>query len=681
MHRIFGTVLFLLVFFYDGLAQPELDSLRQIAETQEGKAKVDALNQICWKLRNYDAAQALSYGQKAIEYAEEIDYQKGLAVAYSFSGVVFRNLGNYVDAFAYYTKGLKLSQQEGLHEQEGYGHINLANLYIYQNDPEKSLKHLRNAQHIADSLKDTGMQAYVHVNFGRAYTKLNRFVEAEYHLWRAYHLRGELGDKDDQAVALKYIGDAKREQQQYDSALYYYDQVLSSSAARNDLDLIADASNQSAKVYLRKEKADQAQKLGEKSLEISRQVGSKLRIRDAYVMLAKVAEREQNYQQLAHFRKQIILYNDSLFNSELTRKIANLEASAARQKQKAELRLQKLETQREKTFGNALLAVLALVAFLLGFALYANKKRNRANKDLREKNHEIEAQHEELQQYSHKVTAQRDHLNQLNEKLSEKQRDIMDSINYAQRIQKAALPDTATFAQPFTDYFVLNRPRNVVSGDFYWLGTCGNKTLLAVADCTGHGVPGAFMSMLGIAFLNQVLSENTQAIRNNTIQASTMLDQLRDKVKESLHQESQDEISRGVKDGIDMSLCMIDLKKRELQFAGALSTGLLVQKDDKLISLRGDRMPVGVYPKEKPFQTHTYAINPGDRLYLFTDGYPDQMGGEEGRKFLLARLKKLVLEHTDKPMGTQQKALEERLHEWQGKHHQTDDILFVGVVC
>lgn len=677
---VFLIFLLLTTALYPAFSQDEVTELKERLSRLKGEEKVDALNRLCWKLRNYDARQALNYGLWAVDYADSIGYEKGLTVAYGFSGVVFRNLGNYADAFAYYKKGLDLSKKINFEEQRGYGNINLANLYIYQNDPEKSLQHLEDAQKVAEKINNKGMLAYVYVNYGRAYTELRRFEEAESNLRKALRLRQSLDDQEKAAVVLKYIGDARQAQGQLDSAIHYYQLTLAVEEAQNDRDLIADASNQMANLYLAEDRLEEAEKWAQESLRISKEVGSKFRIKEAYLTLEHIAERKTDYQALAEYRKQVNLYKDSLFNSELTRQIANIEASAARQRQKAQLAIQEAETKRQKTFRNGLIAVLILAAILIGFLFFANKRRRDANFILQEKNEEIQAQHEELQQYSEEVSIQRDNLKDLNDQITEKQQEIMSSIAYAERIQAAVLPAQEEMAANFKDYFVLNKPRDIVSGDFYWIGKQGNKTFFAVADCTGHGVPGAFLSMLSVAFLNQLLVANTEEIESGTFRVGQLLDQLRDKIKESLHQKIEETDVESVKDGLDISLCMLDRETMKLHFTGAFSTALLVQeKGKKLISLRGDRMPVGVYPKEKPFQTETFEVAEGDRLYLFSDGYIDQMGGEEGRKFLLARLKKMILEHVSKPMQEQHEWYEKRLKEWRGKEAQVDDVLLVGV--
>lgn len=227
----------------------------------------------------------------------------------------------------------------------------------------------------------------------------------------------------------------------------------------------------------------------------------------------------------------------------------------------------------------------------------------------------------------------------------EKQRDeitkshqqITDSINYAKRIQSAALPSFSLFKEHFAGFFVLYRPKQIVSGDFYWVEKNDNKILLAAADCTGHGVPGAFMSMLGMSFLNDIVN------REKYTKPASILNELRKRIKNSLSQTNSNVYA---KDGMDISFCTIDLQTNKLQFAGAYNPLYINRKNEsgdyQLIETKGDKQPVAVYYRETPFTNHTIQLQTDDRIYLFSDGYIDQNGGEKGKKFLKKNFKTLL---------------------------------------
>jgi len=255
---------------------------------------------------------------------------------------------------------------------------------------------------------------------------------------------------------------------------------------------------------------------------------------------------------------------------------------------------------------------------------------------------------------------------------------ITKSIHYAKRIQSALIPPDEVLSSYFDDYFVLFKPMEIVSGDFYWATKLKNGQIaITVADCTGHGVPGAFMSMLGIAFLNEI------AFRIHTIQkevpASHFLDSLRIKVMKSLRQTGKDQES---KDGMDMALCVIDYENMKLQFAGAYNSLLHIRKG-VLTEYKANRMPVGVYyGKQNGFQNSCIPIEKGDCFYLNTDGYFDQFGGENGRKFLKSNFMKLLTDSHHLSMKEQSKILNETIEKWMNSetktHEQLDDITVIG---
>ncbi len=291
----------------------------------------------------------------------------------------------------------------------------------------------------------------------------------------------------------------------------------------------------------------------------------------------------------------------------------------------------------------------------------------------------IEAKNAELQQQQEEIIAQRDELarqrdiaQKQRDEIAKQQEEIMDSIYYAKRIQAAMLPPLETVKQYIPEFFVLYKPRDIVSGDFYWFKKIGNKIIVVAGDCTGHGVPGAFMSMLGVALLDEIIWQHKENLIPGKI-----LDKLRKHIVEALHQTGKIEET---KDGMDMSLYIIDTQNHILQFAGAFNP-LYIARNDELIEIPADRMPIGIFENvQKNFTTHTIKVQKGDMLYTFSDGYASQFGGKKGKKFKNSRLKKLFLAIKDKPVDEQKRLLEETLENWMGvKYKQIDDILIIGV--
>ncbi len=268
------------------------------------------------------------------------------------------------------------------------------------------------------------------------------------------------------------------------------------------------------------------------------------------------------------------------------------------------------------------------------------------------------------------VVAQKEELEHQRDTIFEQNEEIKSSINYASRIQNALLTPKEAIDEIFKDYFILFMPRDIVSGDFYWHTQIGNRKICVVADCTGHGVPGGFMSMLGIAFLTQITGKGEK------FTASQMLDQLRTMIIASLHQTGK---MGENKDGMDIAVYIIDTDTGLLEFAGA-NNPMLIVRDNELLQFKGDKMPIGIHIKyDTPFTNNVMEYKKGDVIYTFSDGYADQFGGPDQRKFMIKNLKELLLKIHHLPMEKQHELLHQRLVSWQGTTPRIDDIVIMGV--
>lgn len=256
------------------------------------------------------------------------------------------------------------------------------------------------------------------------------------------------------------------------------------------------------------------------------------------------------------------------------------------------------------------------------------------------------------------------------QKIEYQNKEITASIRYASRIQDALLPPEEEFNKLLPSYFILSKPKDIVSGDYYWLAQKDDKIVIAVADCTGHGVPGAFMSILGLSFLNEIINKSV-IIRPNEI-----LNQLRGQIIKSLHQTGRKDETR---DGMEIALCVIDFAKKKLQYSGAFRPLLLI-RNNEIKEYKGDIMPIGFYEYEdQSFNVTELQLSEGDVIYLYTDGYIDQMGGEERKSFRSINFKKLLKDIHKLPMQKQKEALEKRFGEWKGTNDQIDDIMIFGM--
>jgi serine phosphatase RsbU (regulator of sigma subunit) len=319
------------------------------------------------------------------------------------------------------------------------------------------------------------------------------------------------------------------------------------------------------------------------------------------------------------------------------------------------------------------IGIILLIMCFLAIFYWLYKRIKKINLVLSQKNEEIKKHIIEIGNKNKELTEKSEEINTQNKILVRQKKEITDSINYASLIQQAILPSTEILSKVFVEHFILYLPCDIVSGDFYWLKQINNFLFVVAADCTGHGVPGAFMSMLGIALLNDIVN------RSNVDHPHETLNELRKRLKDALHQTGR----RGERqDGMDIAFCMIDLDKNSVEFAGAYNPFYLI-RDNQLIEFKSNRMPIGVYPFDhQEFATTSIDLLPNDKFYIFSDGYSSQFGGLNGKKFKNKQFQEMLIQNTDKPMSAQKKILEETFHKWRGNLDQVDDILVIGInIC
>jgi len=321
-------------------------------------------------------------------------------------------------------------------------------------------------------------------------------------------------------------------------------------------------------------------------------------------------------------------------------------------------------------FWQTLWFKISLAGFILLTIISIYKMRVRT---IKMRNEELEAEVKrrtaEIRQQNEEIKTQRDEIIFQRDQIIEQKKEITDSILYAKKIQTAALPTEDYINKNIPEHFIFFKPRDIVSGDFYWVGKKGNKIIITAVDCTGHGVPGAFMSMLGISFLNKIVNEE------NVTDSAEILNHLRANIISALHPKGYEIES---KDGMDMALCVINTENNTIDFSGAYNP-LFHLQNGKITEIKADRMPVAKYDVTDDFTRKTIRFNKGDIIYMFSDGYPDQFGGPKHKKFMKGKLKRLLEEISEKPMKKQEKILAETLDNWKGSQPQIDDIVIIGV--
>lgn len=356
--------------------------------------------------------------------------------------------------------------------------------------------------------------------------------------------------------------------------------------------------------------------------------------------------------------------NDSLEIKNIDKQIEELHIKNEIENKQEQINLQQTVIEKKNLQRNIALIITVFSLFVILLILRNYYLKQKSNRIISEKNKVLELANEEIALQHKEVMEQ-------NKIISRQSKRITDSIEYAKFIQRAMITGEKTLESNVSESFIFYRPKDIVSGDFYWIKKIKNNLLVAAVDCTGHGVPGAFMSVLGITFLNEI------TISNPDLNVAEILNLLRNKVKESLHQNDVRTIST---DGMDLSIISINLETHDLNFAGAnLPLFAILKLNNQLQEIKPDFMPVGVFVKEKSFTRKQLKLQKNDLLYLFTDGYIDQFGGDDNKKFMSSNFKELIMEIKDFPMNEQKAAFEKSFVNHKGENEQTDDILIIGI--
>ena len=677
--------------------QKTIDSLQnELKSNISDKNKVDIYVNLAKQYSESDSLNSVKYINKAIQLAEKADYPEGKIDALYQKGWLVFSLGYYPEAEMIFQQMIDESDIHHYLKGKGNGYNGLGSIYNYQGNYEKAMESYFTSLEIREDLDDKAGMASSYNNIGNVYDSQGNHEKAlEYHL-RSLEIEKELGDQmgislsytnvgysyfyqnnyekaleyhlkalrisevlqDQLGIATNYvnIGDIHVKQGNYEKALEAYPKAIEIAKKIGYKEVLSNSFTGLGGVYVEQKQWVLAREYLKKGLEVGQEIGLLASIRDASKKLSLVEEKLGNHQAAYQYHLLFKEMADSLRNDELTQKVTRLEAEYEFQQEKDSIQFanQAKQSLLEKDIENrqniqiatfiGLGLALALVIVLVFF--FRNQKQN--NQKLNQANEEI------------KTTLD----------IVEYQRDeILSSIQYAQRIQASILPRTEYFQQLLPEYFIFFKPRDVVSGDFYWLSRSSNNIILAAIDCTGHGVPGAFMSMVGNDLLNSIVKDKHIA------QANEILTQLHKDVRQALQQKETN-----TNDGMDMALVNIDLNNQRLQFAGAQNPLIYIQNKE-LHQLKGDIMSIGGVQQERDriFTLHEVDISTPTTFYLFSDGYQDQFGGKKGKKFMTKRFRELLFEIYEKPMEEQKSILEKTLKNWMGEEEQVDDILVMGV--
>ena len=620
--------------------------------------------------------KALELYKISLEIYTELTDTLEVANCLNNFGVIHKKLGKYNEALGYYQEALSLCEQIGDKRGESFCMNNIGLIHKKQNNYDKALKYFEKSLEINIEMQDTNAIAGANINIGRIYKEQKNYNKALEYLREALILLKKIKNKRGILYCYKTIGDIYTSTNDYQQAISYYEKSLpiieklgDKNAKVGTLNDLAFIYNQLADSTGNNQNYSIALNYALEALDIANQMKALPRINEAYAVLYSSYEGLQNYKLAFEYSQKFIQTNDSLFNKEKTKAIEELEAIYQNEKKQQEI--EKQDLLLEKKDLEAKKRNIQLIAFIVGFALmiilafmsFMSYRRKHRDNIL------IQTQNAELMQANEEIIAQKDLLQEQKDKIEKIHKQITDSILYAERIQHAALPSQDVLDDVLGNYFVLFKPLHIVSGDFFWAKRVGDYKIFTAADCTGHGVPGAFVSMLGVSFLAEIVR------RKNVTQASQILELLREEIKTSLKQTGDFNES---KDGMDMALCMINVNTNELQYAGA-NNPLIFIRENKLTEYKSTRNPVAIYLKEKPFENNIIKIQKNDIIYLFSDGFADQHGGPKDRKFMKKQFKKLLLDIHQEKLTKQKEILITELKNWTGKESQVDDILVMGV--
>jgi hypothetical protein len=597
-----------------------------------------ALNNLGY-VANYkgEIEKALAYNKRSLEIAKQLGDKRGMASAYINIGSIQYDMGDIPSALEQFTKSAQLAEQVNDLQGMAYAYNNLGSINSQQNDHKAALHYFGKSMVLSKKMDDRHAMAMINDNI--AEIKMHNPVDttAKGYYLMAMKLRQELGDKEGIALSYSNLSKVYRSNDNLPMALTYLNNALSIQEEIGDMQGIAMTCVNIAGINLEMEPThlDQAHYYANRSLNLAKDLGDPHEMMDAANILSQVMKARGNYKKALEFYTLHVTMRDSIYNEENRRTV--MQQQFQYQYDKKETLLTAEQEKKDAIASEQLrkreiyLAAAAAITFLLGLmslmAFFAYRSKSKINSILERKNHLIEAQ----------------------------KKEITDSIRYAENIQRALLPHADVLQAVFPDSFLFHRPKDIVSGDFYWIYDFPDRVYFAVVDCTGHGVPGAFMSFIGTSALNRAITDL------GLVTPSDILSSLSDQVSETLRSGQ----GADVKDGMDLALCCYFKQTGELHYAGAYNP-LWVMRNGEMEIIRADKQPVGNMSSHSPFTNHILNVSSGDAVYLFSDGFADQFGGAHDKRIGSAKFRSTLLAMRTKSLKEQGIALAAYFDAWKG---------------
>jgi len=648
------------------------DSLLYLLENDLVKDDSAKYQLLCKIIRSTpDVESKLQYCDQAIKLAERLNIM--FPNPYILKGSCYLDSGDLASALEWFIKAANYYKENGDNKGLARTYTYIAEAYNKQGNPDNEKYYLRNAIEIYKKEQDSVKLATVLHNLGYANYSMGQYDTALVLFSATSDIFQKLGYTTQYAYCVGNSGLAYSRLSEYDKAEENLLRAIEILTKERDERAVTEYKIEYASILRHKGEIIRAIDCATQALGSAIKNGLKEYERDASYALARLYEISGMYDSAYHYQSLYISANDSIKSNENIQKMADLRTEFEVAKKQSEVEI----LQKNKLFQRIVILGLAIILLLaIGIILVYYLSLNRSRKltaALDERRVLLEKQSSELKEKNDKIIRANEELKQLYEITNNQKEEIISSINYAQRIQQAILPPETYITELINENFIFYRPKEIVSGDFYWIKQINQYIVLVSADCTGHGVPGAFMSMLGISYLNEIVQ------RKEITQANQILNELRKEIKHSLRQTGKKEESR---DGIDMALCVINNNKSIMQYSGAFSPLYIISNINGrpvLKEFEADMMPVGVHISgDKSFTNHVIQLEIGDTFYISTDGFIDQIGGSNNTRFGSKNFKKLLLEIHDQPLFEQKQILQQTLNDWMGKHSQRDDILVIG---
>jgi serine phosphatase RsbU (regulator of sigma subunit) len=621
---------------------------------------------------------ALNYFQKSLTLQKKIFDSTGIGQSLNNIAAVYDSQGDILKALQFYYESLNIRELIGDKKGMSQSLNNIAVLYSNQNDYKSTINFHEKCLALKKELKDSAGMARTYNNIGTTQMKQvddliraeknvpNNLIKSIYNNFHnAYLLNHKLNYEDGLATTYINIGmyhemvaannlnnGINKHDTTFLKAELYIRKALDYYTRMNDREWIGNSYNAIAQVNLKAEKINEAETNALKALQIAKEIEFPFLMQNSAETLLQVYRLKKNYLKALEMSDLANSLKDSLMSENIKKESVSKKFIYENEKKDAIVKanIEKAEytyktKEREQRIILIVVLVITLLILFFGIVIYNRLKVTRKQKAVIELK-EIETQHQK-------------------QIIEEKQKEILDSIHYAKRIQNALLVQTEFIDQNIKNNFILFKPKDIVSGDFYWATKNNNVFYLAVCDSTGHGVPGAFMSLLNIGFLSEAINEK------NITQPNEIFDYVRKRLITSISKEGQ-------KDGFDGILMCYNEQTKKVTYSAAHNAPIII-RNNEVISCPCDKMPVGQAENLTPFQLFELDLHENDTLYLYTDGYADQFGGPKGKKFMYKKLNNLLITLNQKPLKDQQDILTNTFKEWKGSLEQVDDVLIIGL--